>query len=198
MKPLSGLYRPLVSLLKYPVVYQHHYPEYFYTLQIRPFSIMVDIATLYTWINRPRMLSSGHVIPYQRNLLKYYKSILESSDSQAFMVLQDNQPVCQVDLIPAAYEPLHAPFAKGVDDVSVRYIADFRTPHDVLLNSIHLCLNYLFSFSGNPVAYINMPAMDMLHGKNFGLIGCDFLDTVTYEDQIIKVYACRKGKLKAQ
>src|SRR5687768_1075641 len=100
MKPLTGLYKPVPFLIKYAALYEKNYPDEMYTLQIRPVSIMEDISIIYSWINKPRVLGSGHISAYQRNMLKYYKTILDSSTSQSFMVLKDAQPVCQLDIYP--------------------------------------------------------------------------------------------------
>ena len=195
MKPFSGLFKPIPFLIRYPVYYEKYYPDENYTLQLRPFSIMEDISEVYNWINKPRLLSSGHITTYQRNMLKYYKTLLDSGDSQAFMILQNSKAVCQFDLFPASVDAVHSRISNGIYDLSVRYLADFRIPQTLFSNSLNICLEYLFSFSEDPVAFISMPPSGILNGNAFTSIGCKYVNGFFHDQEIVKVYSCRRGGL---
>ncbi len=195
MKPLSGLYRPIPFLIRYPVYYEKYYAEENYTLQLRPFSIMEDISVVYEWINKPRLLSSGHVTPYQRSMLKYYKTILDSGDSQTFMVLQNSKAVCQFDLFPASTDPVHSRISNGIYDVSARYLADFRITQALFSNSLNICLEYLFSFSEDPRAFISMPPSGILNENAFTSVGCRFVNGFFHNQEVVKVYSCKREGL---
>ena len=194
MKPLSGLFKPIPFLIRYPVLYQKHFPGENYTLQLRPFSIMEDISTIYTWINKPRLVCSGHVKSYQRNMLKYYKDIQDSSDSQTFMVLKDSLAICQIDLLQATTDPLHSKFIKSMHDISLRYLADFRISPFLFRNSIRLCLEYLFSFSEDPAVFTNMQATGFIAGEELSAIGFNFLDKYPLHDEWVKVFSCKRNE----
>lgn len=196
MKPLSGLFKPIPFLMRYPVLHEKYFADEMYTLQLRPFSIMEDIATAYTWINKPRLICSGHIKSYQRNMLKYYKNILDSSDSQTFMILQNSTPVCQVDLLQATADPLHSRLATGMHDVSLRYLAEFRTTSSLFRNSIHLCLDYLFSFTEEPAVFTNLLPAGLITGEEFTAIGFKYIDGYLHNDEIMKVFSCKRDELK--
>jgi hypothetical protein len=195
MKPLSGLFKPIPFLIRYPVYYEKYYPEENYTLQLRPFSIMEDISVVYNWINKPRLLSSGHVSTYQRSMLKYYKTILDSSDSQTFMILQNSKAVCQFDLFPSSTDAVHSRISNGIYDVTVRYLADFRIPPTLFSNSLNICLDYLFSFSEDPEAFISMPPSGILNGNVFTSVGCKYVNGFFHDQEIVKVYSCKREGL---
>ena len=182
--------------MRYPVLHEKYFAGGKQTLQLRPFSIMEDISTVYTWINKPRLIVSGHIKPYQRNMLKYYKEILDSSDSQTFMVLQDSTPVCQIDLLQAASDPLHSKLATGIHDVSLRYIADFRTPSSLFTNSIDLCLDYLFSFSEDPAVFTSLQPAGLITEEEFTAVGFKYIDGYVHNDDIMKVFSCRRDELR--
>jgi hypothetical protein len=196
MKPLSGLFKPIPFLLKYQLLHQKYFPNEAYTLQLRPFSIMEDISTVYSWINKPRLLCSGHVKPYQRNMLSYYKNILDSSDSQTFMVLQDSVPVFQVDILQAALDPLHTKRAKSIQDVSFRYLADPRIGPSAFSNSVRLCMEYLFSFSGNPTVFTELLSSGLVTTDELTSIGFKYLDEYARDDKVVKLFSCAKEEFK--
>lgn len=196
MKPLSGLFKPIPFLMKYPVLHERYFSDDMYTLQLRPYSIMEDTSTIYTWINKPRLLCSGHLKSYQRNMLKYYKNILDSSDSQTFMILKDAVPVCQVDVLQAAAEPLHSGLQKSTHDISLRYLADFRTPSILFRNAIHLCLDYIFSFSEDPAVFTSMPSSGIITGEEFTALGFKYINGYLYNNEMVKVFFCKRDELR--
>src|SRR5688500_13501295 len=121
MKPPIGLYKPISFLAKYPYLSEKKVSEDDMRLSLRFFSIMQDIAVVYTWINSSTILGSGHIKPYQRNMLQYYKGNLDSSTAQSLMILMADVQIFQVDLFPSLRDPLHNSLATGSNDVTIKY-----------------------------------------------------------------------------
>ena len=129
-------------------------------------------------------------------MLKYYKNILDSSDSQTFMILKDSIAVCQVDLLQAASDVLHSKLIKSINDISLRYLADFRTPTSLFRNAMQLCLDYLFLFSEDPTVFTNMPPSGIITGEEFTSIGFKYIDGYLYNNEMVKVFSCKRDELR--
>ncbi|MBO9571182.1 MAG: GNAT family N-acetyltransferase [Chitinophagaceae bacterium] len=195
MKPLSGLFKPIPFLIRYPVYYEKYYPDEMYMLQLRPFSIMEDISIIYNWINKPRLLSTGHVKPYQRNMLKYYKSILDSSDSQSFMILREAKAVCQFDIFPASTDDLHSRMSASMHDISIRYVADFRIAPSLFSSALHSCLEYIFTFSEDPEVFVSLLPSGILNEKDITAVGFRFIKGLFHQQELVKVFSCKRDEL---
>ncbi len=196
MKPISGLFEPVPFLIRYPIYHQIFYQEEKYTLQLRIFSIIEDIALVYHWINKPRVLSSGHIESYQKHMLKYYKTNLDSSHAQSLMVILDSRGVCQFDVFPAQTDRHTALLASGPYDITVKYLADHRISPILFSHSLHLCLDYIFSFSGDFYTYIKLLPMGIIGDEVFTSIGCRYVKRITDNNGAVKIFSCTRNSLR--
>lgn len=196
MKPLTGLYKPIPFLLKYPVLHEKYFIDRDQKLELRPVSIMQDISVIYTWINKPRLLGSGHIKTYQRNMLKYYKTILESSESQCFMVLENGIQACQFDVLPASADSLHSKLATTSNDVTLRYIAEFRINTRLFQSCLYICLDYIFSLLHDAKVFISLPASVHVSGDDLMQVGCHPVESFYEQEEMIKVYRCIRPDLR--
>ncbi len=197
MKSISGLLEPVPFLIRYPIYHQLFYPDGSCQLQLRFFSIIEDIALVYNWINKPKILSCGHIRPYQQHMLKYYKTILDSSDSQSFMVIRDNVGVVQFDILLARTDHHTSGLTASPYDIILRYLADYRVSQTLFSHSLHLCLSHIFSFSGDFNVYIKLLPMGIINEDSFTSIGCTYEKGVADGNGTIKIFSCTRNNLKS-
>lgn len=111
------------------------------------------------------------------------------------MVIKDGRAVCQFDLFPASTDPVHTRISNGIHDVSVKYMADFRIPPRLFRDSLHLCLDYIFTFSEDPEVFTSLLPIGIIGENEFTSVGCKFIDGLPFEQDIVKVYSCNRYEL---
>jgi hypothetical protein len=128
--------------------YTRQFQECGYSISIRPFCVRTDFPQAYEWISRtyePHQWKTGGP---GRQLEDTYRMMLESDLAQPFIILQNNQPVCLIDIYHGVFHELSLFQEMLPDDYVIQYILAPHKKNDKLLATciLQTCLHYFFSY----------------------------------------------------
>jgi RimJ/RimL family protein N-acetyltransferase len=129
--------------------YTRQFTECGYAISIRPFNIKNDFPLAYEWISRTYEPHQWKQSGPGRQMEDTYRMMLESDLVQPFIVLQNNQPVCLIDIYQGIYHELSLHYDMQADDYVLQYIlAPHKKNNHMLINCIlQTCLHYFFSYT---------------------------------------------------
>ncbi|MDP4214346.1 MAG: hypothetical protein Q8926_17190, partial [Bacteroidota bacterium] len=83
------------------------------------------------------------------------KMLLESSESQSFLIEKNGRPVCQLDITPTQHDEMHLSFHTSADDYLLDYILDYRNRQNQgFADVLRFFVSFYYSFPGPGSLYI--------------------------------------------
>ena len=144
----SRLCRPLGYKETPENSYNRNFPEYGYSISIRPFCIETDFPLAYEWVSRTYEPHYWKMSGPAKQLEDTYRLMLEADFAQPFIVLLNNQPVCLLDIYQGLYHELSLYYNMQPDDYAIQYLLAPHKKTDKALAAciMETCLHYFFSF----------------------------------------------------
>src|SRR5215471_331800 len=157
-----------------------------YTIAIRPFCIATDLSIAYEWFRHEYAKRTWKTNGPVKQLELVYTQMMQCDFAQPLTILQDNVPVCLVEVHHANHHEISLYYEALTGDYDMFLLVSPKKKKDMGLigHVIQTCLEYVFSFEEveRIMAEINIynePMNQVLNVSGFRFLNkVDMLDRI--------------------
>src|SRR5689334_22362035 len=142
------LCRPFGLSEKQEIAFSKYFPNSGYTIWLRPFCIATDLSLAFEWIKHEYGQRSWQTTGPVSQLEEVYRQMMQCDFAQPFMVLQDNVPICLVELYQSKFHELSLYYNVEPGDFDLVLLMAPKNRRDPELGKsvLQACMHYCFNF----------------------------------------------------